>query len=267
MATAMELTMAHTAYAPLPESDPVQYIQKNYISTLLSQILSASNRTLSKLEISQEHQLPIPLQSNITLSRLAELGVRDPEIAWPVFYAFWTELSKPSTAKHPRPPILIAIDGLRHIMRPSEYRDPEFNLIHSHDLAFVKLIVDYLSGTSKLPNGGAVLAATSASSIMPAPTFDLALEQGEARTSRAATIPQGSPFKAYDERVLAALKYVEVTTLKGLTRQEARGLMEYYAASGVLRESINDRYVSEKWTIASGGIVGELEKSTLRIRG
>ena len=263
----MELTMAHTAYAPLPESDPMQYIQKTYTSTLLSQILSANKRMLSNLQISQEHQLPIPIQSNITLSRLAELGVRDSEIAWPIFVALWTEITKASTGQHSRPPVLISIDGLRHIMRLSEYRDPDFNLIHSHDLALVKLIVDFLSGASTLPNGGAVLAATSASSIVPAPTFDLAIEQGEARTSKAAVVPQGSLFKAYDDRVLAALKDVEVRRLTGLSRDEARGLMEYYAASGVVRDMINDRYVSEKWTIASGGIVGELEKSTLRIRG
>jgi small subunit ribosomal protein S29 len=42
--------------------------------------------------------------------------------------------------------------------------------------------------------------------------------------------------------------------------------MEYFARSGLLRENINDEWVGEKWSLAGGGVVGELEKLGRRLR-
>ncbi len=150
-------------------------------------------------------------------------------------------------------------------MRNSAYRDADFNLIHAHDLALVNHIVPYLSGTQTLPNGGAIFAATSGSNVPSTPTLSLTLRQAEARAA-GTEVPQPSPFETQDQRVLDSLKDIEVVRLQGLTREEARGLMEYYAASGVLRQVVDERLVSEKWTLAGGGIIGELERGTVRMR-
>lgn len=97
------------------------------------------------------------------------------------------------------------------------------------------------------------------------PTFSLALKQGEARAagSTEKDIPQPNPFETLDEGVLQVMKDVDVMKLHGLNRKETRALLEYYAASGILREPINEGNVAEKWTLAGGGIVGEVEKVAL----
>ncbi|KAI9697663.1 MAG: 37S ribosomal protein S23 mitochondrial [Candelina mexicana] len=262
---AHDLTLGTTSYSPLPNTTPTKYIQPNYLASLLARIVRANRRLLSTLFLSRTHNLSFPLQSNISLDRLANLGANDPDIAWPIFQTLWSELTTPASEAVKRPPILLAMDGLSHFMRDSAYRDADFNPIHAHDLALVEHLMTYLSGTKTLPNGGAIFAATSGSNRPSTPTLSLALKQAEARAA-GTDIPQPSPFETQDQRVLDALKGVEVVRLGGLTREEARGLMEYYAASGAMRQVVDERLVSEKWTLAGGGIVGELEKGTVRMR-
>ena len=43
-------------------------------------------------------------------------------------------------------------------------------------------------------------------------------------------------------------------------------MLEYYAQSGMLRKSIDEKLVAEAWTLAGGGVVGELERLTARLR-
>lgn len=59
---------------------------------------------------------------------------------------------------------------------------------------------------------------------------------------------------------------IEIQRLTGLSKEEARGLMEYWAKSGLMRRLIDERLVGEKWTISGGGVVGELERGCLRMR-
>lgn len=161
---------------------------------------------------------------------------------------------------------MLVLDGIGHLMRHSHYRDAEFNLIHSHDLALVRHFTSYLSGADSLPFGGAVLAATSVSNNPPAPTLSLVLRQLEARASGSSQIPQPSPFDTLDERVVQVMQSVEGLKLLGLTKHETRTLLEYYAASGVLRERVDQANVAEKWTLAGGGIIGEIERGAFGMR-
>jgi small subunit ribosomal protein S29 len=59
---------------------------------------------------------------------------------------------------------------------------------------------------------------------------------------------------------------VHAVKLQGITKDEAKGVMEYYARSGLFREAVTDGAVSEKWTLAGSGIIGELEKASVRAR-
>lgn len=72
--------------------------------------------------------------------------------------------------------------------------------------------------------------------------------------------------KKYDERADRVLQGLEILQLKGLSRAEARGLMEYWAQSGVLRTRVDETTVTEKWAVAGNGIVGEIERNALRMR-
>jgi len=304
---AQEVTNAMNDYAPLPGTTPTLYSQPSYTATWLSQINKANLTLLSEMELTLTHNLPIPLQSNISLSRLCELGARDPDVAWPVFQAFWAELMAEG-----RPPVLLSLDGLSNVMRESAYRAPDVSLVHAHDLAIVNHFVGYLSGEKQLVNGGAVLAATNRSHAPRSKSLDLVLTQLLEAQVGEEEITEKDPFeKGYDSRVEWALGVkeaeasveadaegvetasgpssvkevkkeenveavvekvqtvpgpVEVLKLKGLSKVEARGLMEYWAKSGVLRKTVNEQEVAEKWALAGKGVVAEIERGALRMR-
>jgi small subunit ribosomal protein S29 len=250
-----------TDYAPIPDTKPVLYSQNTYTANWLTQIAKANKNIFDNQVLSLEHNLPVPLQPDITLTRLCELGARDPEVAWPVFLALWAELTAPG-----RPPIMMALDGLQYAMQHSLYRAEDYSPIHAHDLAILNHFTKCLSGAQAMPNGGAVVAATSRSHSPINPSVDIRAKQGWEKFSKKRVTPRDPYEKMYDQRVDEVLKSVEVIKLHGLSKVEARGLMEYWALSGVLRAQVDERTVTEKWTLAGGGIVGEIERGALRMR-
>ncbi|CAN9394136.1 unnamed protein product [Alternaria sp. RS040] len=265
---AQDLVNAHTEYAPLPNSEPMQYTQDAYTANLLQQILQSNGAFLAATKLSTQPELPLPLPAGATLKELAALGMANPEASWPVFVALWNELSLPG-----RPPILLAVDGLSHIMRHSEYMSAEVKPIHAHDLTLVRHFVDHLSGQRKLPNGGMVLGATSRSNAPASPAMDYCIEAAEARQKGAGKLPPWNPYKNVDARVMEALKGLhndssefDIINVGGLTKEEARSIMEYYAESGMLRHQVNEGFVTEKWSLAGMGNIGELEKASVRMR-
>ncbi|KAK0655699.1 mitochondrial ribosomal death-associated protein 3-domain-containing protein [Cercophora newfieldiana] len=256
---AQELTTACTEYAPIPDTDPVQYMQNNYCLKMIQAIRKANASVLSKITTAYSHpELPQNIPINSTLLALAN-AAKEPESAWVVFQALWKELMRKGAA---RPPVLFTLDGLPHIMKVSDYRSPAFELIHSQDLALVRLFSDVLSGATSLPNGGAVLAATTRGNAPRSPSMDLALAQREAEQA-GTELPKPEPyFKGYDLRSEEVLKTVSVMKLKGLSKVEARGLMEYWAASGIFRATVDEKAVAAKWAL-SAGVVGEMERVNL----
>ncbi|OBT48666.1 hypothetical protein VE00_00737 [Pseudogymnoascus sp. WSF 3629] len=256
---AKELATAVTAYTPLPGTTPLQFSQNVYTATLLSQIGKANDALLSAHTVKLTHTLPIPIPPNTTLTRLAELGARDPEAAWPIFQALWKEITAQGF-----PPILLAADGLNHMMTVSAYRAPDFSQVHAHDLVLIKHFVDHISGAKTLPNGGAVVAATTSGNIPKTDSMNLAFQNiREKAAGEQITAP--SPWVETDGRVMESLKKVDLMPLKGLTKAEARGLMEYWAASGVLRQAVDERTVTEKWALAGNGVVGEIAREALKM--
>jgi len=79
-------------------------------------------------------------------------------------------------------------------------------------------------------------------------------------------LPEWDPYLPIDQRVTDVMSDVHVQKVTGLSKEEARGVMEYYAQSGMLRHTVTEGLVSERWTLAGQGIVGELEKGTVRVR-
>ena len=187
-------------------------------------------------------------------------SAKEPEHAWPVYRALWAELTNPDA---PRPPVLLALDGLSHIMKISDYRSQAFELIHSHDLALVRHFTEALSGAIKLPHGGAIIAATSRGNAPKRASVDLSLAQRLAEQEGRDVPPADLYLRGYDERVAAVLKSVEVLKVNGISKTEARALMEYWAASGVLRTKVDTLTVADRWATGGHGIVGEMERAAL----
>jgi small subunit ribosomal protein S29 len=237
------------------------YSQNTYTANWLNRIAKANGTVLHGLKISQKHDLP-DIEDNMSLARLCELGARDREVSWPVFKAFWSEITAAG-----RPPILVTLDSLSHVLQTSMYRSAEFELIHSHDLAIVAHFIDCLSGKNQLVNGGAVISATNRSHAPISKSLDLVIKQDLEKQQGGTIITKRDPYeKKYDERSDPALQGLEVMQLKGLSKLEARGLMEYWAKSGVLRSRVDEKTVTEKWAVAGNGIVGEIERNALLMR-
>ena len=75
-----------------------------------------------------------------------------------------------------------------------------------------------------------------------------------------------NPYIKHDFRVLPTFSTVPILRVDGLSRVESRTVLEYYAKSGMLRTAVDERLVAEVWTLAGGGVVGELERMTARLR-
>jgi small subunit ribosomal protein S29 len=283
---AQDFVIANSSYAPLAGSNPTQYVQDQLTSALLLRTVLANEQILTNLHVSMEHPELKNLRPKMTLNDLARLGVQDTALSWPVFQAFWAELNATTGPEgfQARPPVLVSVDGIGHWMQESKYRNRDFNLIHAHDLALPKHLISLLQPSSSnqkvLPNGGLVLYATSASNKPSLPSFEMALLQLTARqngqSESSPEYPRPDPYDVVDQRVLDLFRNttsqqqqqsaLELQTLGGLSRDEARGYMEYFARSGILQEKVSEDWVGEKWSLAGGGIVAEMEKLGSRLR-
>ncbi|KAK7729267.1 hypothetical protein SLS53_009298 [Cytospora paraplurivora] len=264
---AQDLTTACTEYAPIPDTNPQQWMQSVYALKLMQNIRSANKAALDRVYTTRSYEdFTNPVAEGATLNALIE-SAREPDQAWGVFAALWRELQARSEAS-PRPPILFALDGLAFAMRVSDYRDAAAAPIHSHDLAIVRMFADLLAGRAAFPAGGAVLAATCRSNSARNPSMELALERQAARQAGVAEdeLPPRDPFgRKYDARTDEVMEGtgIEVLNVRGISKKEARALMEYWAASGMLRATVDEREVSEKWITGGNGIIGEMEKAGL----
>lgn len=235
----------------------MQFAQPVYCLKMIQNLYRANRAVLEKLQLQKDWSRFTNLKQGATLADLA-LSAKEAEYAWPTLLALWTELTLPG-----RPPVLFALDGLAHINKISEYRDPSFNEVHAHELSLVRTFVDALSGKTPLPNGGAIIGVTSENNSHHHPSQELVLSQLEAGQA-GQRVPRPNPYeRKYDERVYEALKNSWVLRVDGVSKDEARSLMEYWGASGLVRNVLNSRTVSEKWTVGGHGIVGEMERATL----
>jgi small subunit ribosomal protein S29 len=234
------------------------FSQPVYTVKFMQALYHTNQAVLSQHKVQLDHmQLPISVTRNMTLAALLN-ATKEPDFAWPVFQAFWKELLLPG-----RPPILFALDGLAHIMRMSEYRSPAFELIHSHDLGLLRIFANALGGKTPFANGAAILGVTSRSNAPLIPSMEKAIAQAVA-ARKGEEAPTRDPFfRKYDERVFESLQGVKVLDVQGVSKTEARALMEYWAASGLLRLRVDEKNVTEKWTMAGNGVVAEMERVAL----
>ncbi|KAB5551335.1 mitochondrial ribosomal death-associated protein 3-domain-containing protein [Coniochaeta sp. 2T2.1] len=256
-----DLTNASTEYAPLPDTTPTQYSQQAYALRMLQALRKANQQLLFDLKTVLPHpDLVQHFPVGTSVLQLAN-AAKEADTTWPIFSAVLQELT---VEGHGRPPILFSLDGLSFIMKMSEYRSPAYELVHAHDLAIVRRFVDLLSGKTKLPSGGAVIAATTRGNSPRNPSMELAIARQEAAQGLIKEAPVREPYsKKYDDRAEGVLSNFEVLKLKSVSRSEARSLMEYWAASGLLRTAVDEQAVSDKWILGGNGNLGEMERATL----
>jgi len=210
----------------------------------------------------------------MSLKDLALLGAEDHTLSWPVWQAFWKELTTKSggSGNHFRPPILFAVDSIDHWMGPTRYRASDFSYIHAHQFILIRQYLSHLFSSptntkETFPNGALLLAATTGSNAPSYPSFKVLLRQLQAQSEGLKmtdpNFPMPEPYGNTDKHVLDLFKDsqgTQVTELKGMGKKESRGLLEYFAKSGILKSSVTDKLVGEKWGLSSGGNIGELTK-------
>ncbi|ROW11008.1 hypothetical protein VMCG_00893 [Cytospora schulzeri] len=265
---AQDLTTACTEYAPIPDTNPQQWMQSVYALKLMQSIRNANRAALDRVYTTRSYEdFTNPVAEGATLNALIE-SAREPDQAWGVFSALMHELLVVKDESSPRPRVLLALDGLAFAMRVSDYRSQAFEPIHSHDLAIVRIFVDLLSGKTAFPNGGAVVAATCRSNAPRNASMELAIDRQLARQQglQDAELPPRDPYsRSYDARTDEVMEGtgLEVLNVRGISKKEARALMEYWAASGMLRATVDEKEVSEKWITGGNGIIGQMEKAGL----
>jgi small subunit ribosomal protein S29 len=248
-------------------------------SKLLKSLLDANKSILKSMVISKAYQdIPLDPKNNVTLFQLAEQGIQDPDKSWKVFLALWEELTLPNTSATEslgrRPPILYCADNISHLFVPSQYQvvDDEGKVqpIHSLDLALPRHFIDYIIGAKTFPNGGMTLGAISKSDFVTCPPLEVGIELGEARQSSPNADLQVSdywnPLQRIDQRVLDLCLNLNVVTLKGVSKEDTKAIIQYWAFNGLVRDRMVDSWIGEKWALSGGGVLGELEKAVVRTR-
>lgn len=247
------------------------YVQPQLAADLLTRLVHSNSDVLATLRLEHDHGKLLSEAKVKTMKDLASLGTNNRTIAPEVWDAVWKELTVAKEGqKSKRPPVLVAIDGINFWMGQTRYKSAEFNAIHAHQFTIIKQFLDLLFTTKSNPLafGGMIMACTTESNRPSSPAFDLlarqitAIQSGLALTD--SKFPLGDPYsKKPDDRVSGLFDpalQTTVTDLKGLSRSESRGLLEYFAGSGIFKATVDDAAVSEKWTLSGGGIIGQLCK-------
>lgn len=271
-----------SAYAPVPkkeggDSKEQMYSQPQLAADLLSRVAYSNTDVLTKLKPAHKHGDRIDSRKSKTLKDLALIGAEDRNLAPRVWDAMWKELTTPvEGSKEKRPPVLVAIDGINFWMGETRYRSSDYKVIHAHQFTLVKQFLDLLfsEGQNSLGNGGIVMGVTTKSNHPTTPAFDMVARQIRARQEGIemtdSKFPLGDPYAKMPDPRVAELFHPDtqttITELRGLSRVESKGLLEYFAKSGIFRAAVTDSEVAEKWSLSGGGIVGEMCKLGSRTR-
>ena len=286
-----ELTNNTSFYAPARKpasatqdegSQPEEqlYNQSHLAQALLKRAAYANETVLSTLKLNhiEEHLKDYPklrIKPNATLRDIALIGTEDATLAVSAWKVFWKELN--TAGNNPRPPLLIAVDGADHWFGLTKYRNAEFKLIHAQQFTLIKQLTDLLFSSPQTPapllNGGLILFTTSGSNSPNFPSFEALIEQIQATkqgiSPKSPDFPLQDPYSKPDTRVTSLLERaagVNVLDVNGTSKFESKGILEYFAKSGLLQKPLSERLVQDYRQLSAGGIIGELAKLGARVR-
>lgn len=142
---AITLVNGRHGFAYSPETKT--YHQSQASSDLLRLLLASSKHALSRLPLSKAYDSvtgvvddqPVtssPLAASAPLSTIIERGVKDRAFAPRILEIVMEEL-----AAQTERPVLVAVDSVQALYRPSDYRDPSFNRVDSFALSLPRLLL------------------------------------------------------------------------------------------------------------------------------
>jgi small subunit ribosomal protein S29 len=230
------------------------------------------------MKLSRSYDIPVRNEPNMTLYDFGRIASLNTDLAWPIFRALWHEINLKSSPEidtfGKRPPILLCVDNISHIFGETKYqvlnKEGRLSSIHSYDMVLPKLVIDCITGNESFGNGGMALGATSGSDRVTCHPLEVGIKLAESRKknpdSLASLSDVWNPYDRIDRRVLDSMMDLEVLELAGISKDEAREMIEYWAYNGLVRERVGDHWVSDRWTMSGGGLMGELEKAVVQMR-
>jgi small subunit ribosomal protein S29 len=269
---------ASSDYAPIPDTTPQQYAQNSLIADIIQRTIEANKQQFFAMKLSRTYDIPVRNEPNMTLYEFGRIATLNSDLAWPIFRALWHEINlqnSPTTdAFGKRPPILLCVDNISHLFGRTKYqvlnKEGDLSSIHSYDLVLPKLVIDCITGNESFGNGGIALGATSGTDKVTCHPLDVGIKLAESRLknpdSPASLSDIWNPYDRIDRRVLDSMMNLDVLELAGVSKDEARQIIEYWAYNGLVRERVEGNWVSDRWTMSGGGLIGELEKAVVHMR-
>ncbi|MBW0524751.1 hypothetical protein O181_064466 [Austropuccinia psidii MF-1] len=223
-------------------------------NTLSSQILNKlySLNDLNGLTVSKSQKLfgtkderlvefteEIPVGS--PLAKLILTGIQQPHLAPIILDIALEELSN-QTMK----PVLLAIDGVQNLFKPTEYLDGSFQAIDSFALNVSRSLIEFARGNKKLSKGSTVLAASS----LHAPSKSLAWETMMVKEKElAGRIWPG--WSAYGE-LLQPVQTFPTIKVDKLERIEAAGIAKGLEVSKLVLGPLDDQGFIRHYVTSNG---------------
>lgn len=234
------------------DADSNEWRQNEYVSSLLGRINSANANVLQLQNLSRELNFDRHMiSSKASLSKLLDIGVQDSAVAHEVLLAFLDEMDIEG-----RPPMLLTLDNISITSIPSKYRNPDFDAIHPHDLAIVKLFNSYLNGSKSLRNG-AVMACTSSLPTCSPKALNIALG-----------LERQNPFETVDPRIGSSIVGAKVVEVGKYTAPESKSIISHYASAGLVRgltaDKITDSIARQK-ALMGGDVAREIFRSCVKL--
>jgi len=219
------------------------FLQPTIASDVLRQLTTVNAPSFQSLvtdsEINIEKVGTIPANTN--MDQLAQVGIKDPNVAPKVLSVLLEELGKQT-----KYPVLLAVDDVQALYCTSKYRDPQFNFIKGFNLSMPRLILEYASGMKSFARG-AVLGALSTADT----TFRTSVPLIEALK-----ITSDRPVSAYEKRSADLALYSKglrsIPVPERLEVNEAASLFEVWNENKALHTVPTDHFFLSAYSQTSG---------------
>ncbi|EGG06776.1 uncharacterized protein MELLADRAFT_106244 [Melampsora larici-populina 98AG31] len=168
------------AYEYCPKN---QIYHQNTLSVSILNTLKSSN--LGGINLDQEYKLygmkdekliesTEPIQVGLPITNLIQIGIHQPHLAPKVL-----EIVLDVLAHQTLRPMLLALDGVQNLLKPSGYKDGSFQDIDSFVLNVPRALLRFARGSIRLKKGLTLLSASSLDPTSKSIAWDLTALKGE----------------------------------------------------------------------------------------
>ncbi|KAF9438327.1 37S ribosomal protein S23 mitochondrial [Entomortierella beljakovae] len=230
-------TWINSSYPYNKVASTSSFTQPSLASTVIGQVNSVNNTILSKIVTSEDARVGRhDVKAGTSLTELLEVGIKDPFAAQNVLEVLLKELGTQKEI-----PTLIAVDEVNHFFRPTQYLGQDGEELDPERLDLPKLFLQYISGKSSLSRGAVVTAVSNTHYSNKSEVLDIALG-----------VKEVSPYKKISQPILSWTEGLTRIEIPNYTREEAKGVFDYYKKGDVLFDAPSETLFLNKYITSSG---------------